>query len=65
MAKVRIVEKRITIEEKRCPQCGKVFEGVKIAKYCSKECANAASYARNAEKYRAHRREKYHKNKGK
>jgi len=52
--------KHIRVEQKVCPQCGKLFEGVKVAKFCSKNCANTASYARNAEQYRANRRERYH-----
>ena len=54
------VTKNITVEKKTCPQCGKTFEGAKVAKFCSKNCANAASYARNAEQYRKARVEKYH-----
>ncbi len=53
------IVRRITIEQKTCPQCGKTFEGAKVAKFCSKTCANNASYARHAEQYRAHRREVY------
>jgi Zn-finger nucleic acid-binding protein len=51
--------RRIAIEQKTCPQCGKTFERAKIAKFCSTACANTASYARNAEQYRANRRAKY------
>jgi hypothetical protein len=57
--RVREVVKRITVEQKTCLQCGKVFEGAKVAKFCSKACANNASYARHADEYRAARREKY------
>lgn len=51
--------RQLVIEQKTCPQCGKVFEGPKVAKYCSRLCANNAAYARNADVYRANRREKY------
>jgi endogenous inhibitor of DNA gyrase (YacG/DUF329 family) len=51
--------RNIAIEQKTCPQCGKTFERAKIAKFCSTACANTASYARNAEQYRANRRAKY------
>ena len=51
--------RNITVEKKTCPQCGKSFEGAKVAKFCSKLCANTASYARNADQYRASRRAKY------
>jgi endogenous inhibitor of DNA gyrase (YacG/DUF329 family) len=61
--RVKEVVKRITVEQKTCPQCGKVFEGAKVAKFCSKACANNASYARNAEAYRVARRKKYQEEK--
>jgi len=59
------VTRHIKVEKKICLQCGKTFEGAKVAKFCSKACANNASYARNAEQYRAARREKYAAERGK
>lgn len=56
--------RQIALERKTCPQCGKSFERAKTAKFCSTACANTASYARNAEQYRATRREKYRAEKG-
>jgi hypothetical protein len=53
------IVRHIAVEQKTCPQCGKTFERAKIAKFCSTACANTASYARNAEQYRANRRAKY------
>jgi endogenous inhibitor of DNA gyrase (YacG/DUF329 family) len=60
--KTRVIEvvKRITVEQKTCPQCGKKFEGAKVVRFCSKSCANKASYQRHAEEARERRREKYH-----
>jgi Zn-finger nucleic acid-binding protein len=51
--------RQLVIEQKTCPQCGKVFDGAKVAKFCSRLCANNAAYARNADQYRATRRAKY------
>ena len=66
-SKTRLVEiaitKRITLEKKVCPQCGKGFEGAKVARFCSKACANKASYRRHAEAIRKERRERYHSRK--
>lgn len=61
VAKTRVIEivKRITVEQKTCPQCGKKFEGARVARFCSKLCANKASYQRHAEEARERRREKY------
>lgn len=53
------IVRRIVVEQKTCPQCGKVFEGAKVAKFCSRACANTAAYARNADVYRENRRKKY------
>ncbi len=62
-SQTRVVEvtvtKRITLEKKVCPQCGKEFEGAKVARFCSKTCANKASYRRHAEAIRKDRRERY------
>ena len=51
--------RHIKVEQKTCPQCGKKFEGAKVARFCSKSCANKASYQRHAEEARERRREKY------
>ena len=61
----RVIEvvKRITVEQKICPQCGRKFEGAKVAHFCSKSCANKASYQRHAEEARERRREKYRREK--
>jgi hypothetical protein len=65
--KVKIVEvtmtRRIPLEEKICPQCGKRFEGAKLARFCSKACANKASYQRHAETTREKRMAKYYQEK--
>jgi len=62
--KTRVVEvpivRRITLEQKICPLCGKRFEGARIARFCSKACANKASYQRHAETARAKRMAKYY-----
>ena len=62
IGKSRVVEvmKRVTVEWKACTQCGKKFEGLKKARYCSKACANKADYQRHAEQRRRQRTEKYH-----
>ena len=52
--------RRLRLEEKTCPVCGKKFEGVKKRQYCSRACQSKADYARHAEQYRQHRLEKYH-----
>jgi hypothetical protein len=52
--------RKIIVEQKICPQCGKTFEAPKIAKFCSKLCANKASYQRHAKDVRKRRVEKYH-----
>lgn len=56
---VLTIARHYRVETKTCLQCHKKFEAVKIAKYCSKRCANNASYARHAEQARARRRAKY------
>lgn len=65
MAKTRIIEvvKRVTVEWKTCLLCGKRFEGMKIARFCSKSCANKASYQRHAAEYRQARIERYREQK--
>lgn len=62
MRKSRVIEvvKRVTVEWKTCAQCGKKFEGLKKARFCSKPCANKADYLRHAEERRKNRVEKYH-----
>ncbi len=52
--------RRLRLEEKICPQCGKTFTGVKKRKYCSRACQAKADYERHAEEYRQRRVEKYH-----
>ena len=56
--------RRLTLEDKACPVCGKQFEGVKKRKYCSRACQAKADYERHAEQYRQRRVEKYHAEKG-
>lgn len=51
--------RRLKLEEKTCPQCGKLFEGVKKRKYCSRACQAKADYDRNAETYRKNRVKRY------
>ncbi|MFC1715570.1 hypothetical protein ACFL6S_18005 [Candidatus Poribacteria bacterium] len=47
----------------KCPQCGKWFKRTrKDHVYCSETCRGKASYARNREKRRSERRERYRKN---
>jgi endogenous inhibitor of DNA gyrase (YacG/DUF329 family) len=52
--------RRIRLEEKICPVCGKKFEGVRKRKYCSRACQAKADYERHAEEYRQARMEKYY-----
>lgn len=65
--KVKIVSvtstRKIPLIEKTCPQCGKKFEGAKVAKYCSTSCSNKAAYWRNPEAYRESRMKSYRKQK--
>ncbi len=67
--KVKVVtitqlERRLPLFEKTCPVCEKRFEGIRKAQYCSVNCANKASYARNREARNARRVQKYHASKG-
>ena len=55
--------RRLRLEEKRCPVCGKTFVGVRKRKYCSRRCQAKADYLRNAETYRQQRVESYRKQK--
>lgn len=57
------ITRRITLEEKQCPQCGKKFFGRKNQKFCSRACVQKDSYDRHAEQRRADRREKYQEEK--
>lgn len=52
--------RRLVLEEKQCPVCGKTFEGVKKRQYCTRACQSKADYQRHAEQYRQQRVEKYH-----
>ena len=55
--------RRLKLEDKTCPQCGKAFEGVKKRKYCSRACQAKADYDRNAETYRLARMRRYQEQK--
>ena len=52
--------RHMILEEKKCIVCGKVFEGVKKRRYCSRACQAKANYDRHADQYRQARVEKYH-----
>ena len=51
--------RKLPLIEKQCTICGKTFTGIKKSAYCSQACKSRANYRRNAETYRAARREKY------
>ena len=51
--------RRIPLQHKSCPQCGKSFMGPAVKKYCTSTCAKKAAYWRNPEAYRASRRKSY------
>ena len=51
--------RKLRLEEKTCPICGKKFEGVKKRVYCSRACQARADYERHADQYRKARVEKY------
>ena len=53
------VTRKVTLEEKVCPQCGKKFMGRLNKKFCSRACVQKDSYERHAEARRTHRRETY------
>ena len=55
--------RRLQLEEKQCPVCGKTFEGVKKRQYCSRACQSKADYQRHAEQYRKARMETYRQQK--
>ena len=59
----RITIRREVVQDKSCPVCGRIFEGLRRQKYCSVNCANRASYARHADKRRAEKREQYQRRK--
>jgi endogenous inhibitor of DNA gyrase (YacG/DUF329 family) len=52
--------RRLRLEDKTCPTCGKKFEGVKKRKYCSRACQAKADYEKHTEQYRKARMEKYY-----
>lgn len=52
--------RRLKVEQKACPVCGKIFEGIKKQQYCSRACFRKANYTRHAEQYREARLEKYY-----
>jgi len=56
-------ERREALVEKVCPQCTRPFAGLRRARYCSHACAQRAAYARNADRVRAARRERYQRRK--
>jgi hypothetical protein len=53
------ITRRITLEEKQCPQCGEKFFGRKNQKFCARPCVQKDSYERHAEERRRKRMEKY------
>jgi tRNA(Ile2) C34 agmatinyltransferase TiaS len=57
--RTRTLTRTVTLSDRTCPICRKRFEGWGKQQFCSKLCSNKAAYARHAEAYRAHRREKY------
>ena len=54
------VTRRISLEEKTCPQCHARFLGPKRKKFCSRACVRKATYEKHGEAYRRARVEKYH-----
>lgn len=57
------VTRKVTLEEKTCPQCGKRFVGQKNKKFCSRACVRKATYEKHGEGYRKARLKKYHEEK--
>lgn len=57
------VTRKITLEEKACPQCGGRFVGRKNRKFCSRPCVRKATYAKHGEEYRRKRLESYRRQK--
>jgi hypothetical protein len=60
-----MVTRKVTLEEKVCPQCKTKFMGRLNKKFCSRVCVQKASYDRHIEARREHRRETYAAEKGK
>jgi len=54
-----MIERKLTLQEKKCPVCSKVFWGAKVRKFCSLACAQKDSYQRHAEERRSARMAKY------
>lgn len=50
--------RRIPLEEKTCPVCGKRFEGVHLRVYCSAKCREKAQWERTGANRSQARREK-------
>ncbi len=59
--KMMEVVRRLPMEKKSCPTCGKEFWGPAVRKFCSTSCRNKAAYDRNPELYRESRRKSYRK----
>ena len=57
------VVRRLVVEQKTCPTCGKTFIGPKVKKFCGRACLNKASYEKHAEERKATRRESYRQQK--
>jgi ribosomal protein S27AE len=53
------VTRKITLEEKTCPQCGNRFLGRKNKKFCSRACVRKATYEKHGDEYRQARVKKY------
>jgi len=56
--------RKLPLEVKACPQCGRMFEGVKTRRYCSRACQAKSDYGRHADTYRQRRMVKYYQQKG-
>ena len=52
------LKKKVLPQKKKCPVCGKEFEGYKRQEYCSAECQIKGNNARAAEKRKAAQAEK-------
>jgi hypothetical protein len=48
--------RRIPLVMHTCPVCKKVFEGSRLAVYCSIPCRKSAAWQRNGKKYNANRK---------
>ncbi len=51
-------------ERKVCARCGREFEGIKQAKYCSPACGTDAYWDAHREELNRKRRERYGRQKG-